>query len=85
MLHTVTTFDLDNPEIYSQIKADYDLVRETIRTKGFSALTGKWGYIFNQGQRGLGMVVRHERFTQEPPSLSSSFFRRFEDIKSAQK
>ena len=43
ILHSVTTFDLDNPEIYRQVKADYDLVRKTILTQGFSAVTGKMG------------------------------------------
>ena len=43
LLHKVVTFDLDDPEIYNQVKADYDLVREVIRTQGFSALTGKMG------------------------------------------
>jgi hypothetical protein len=43
ILHSVTTFDLDDPEVYRQIKADYDLVRETLQTQGFSAVTGKMG------------------------------------------
>ena len=43
ILHSVTTFDLDDPEVYRQIKEDYDLVRETIQTQGFSAVTGKMG------------------------------------------
>ena len=54
VLHTVATFDLDNPEIYSQIKADYDLVRETICTKGFSALTGKMGVYIQPRTKGTG-------------------------------
>ncbi len=54
VLHIVTTFDLDNPKIYSQIKADYDLVRETIRTKGFSALTGKMGVYIQPRTKGPG-------------------------------
>ena len=54
VLHIVTTFDLDNPEIYSQIKTDYDLVRETIRTKGFSALTGKMGVYIQPRTKGPG-------------------------------
>ena len=53
-LHIVTTFDLDNPEIYSQIKTDYDSVRETIRTKGFSALTGKMGVHIQPRTKGPG-------------------------------
>ena len=43
ILHSVTTFDLDDPEVHRQIKEDYDLVRETIQTQGFSAVTGKMG------------------------------------------
>ena len=43
ILHSVTTFDLDDPEVYRQIKEDYDLIRETIQTQGFSAVTGKMG------------------------------------------
>ncbi len=43
ILHSVATFDLDDPEIYRQIKEDYDLVRKTIQTQGFSAVTGKIG------------------------------------------
>ena len=54
VLHIVTTFDLDNPEIYSQIEADYDLVRATIRTKGFSALTGKMGVYIQPRTKGPG-------------------------------
>ncbi|MYC76157.1 hypothetical protein F4X10_10390 [Candidatus Poribacteria bacterium] len=43
ILHSVTTFDLDDSEVYRQVKADYDLVRETIQTQGLSAVTGKMG------------------------------------------
>ena len=54
ILHAVTTFDLDDPEIYNQIKADYDLVRETIRTTGFSTLTGKMGVYIQPRTKGTG-------------------------------
>lgn len=54
ILHAVTTFDLDNPVIYDQIKADYDFVRETIRTTGFSALTGKMGVHIQPRTKGAG-------------------------------
>lgn len=43
ILHSITTFDLDDPEVYRQIKGDYDLVRETIQTQGFSAVISKMG------------------------------------------
>ena len=54
ILYKVTTFDLDDPEAYSQVKADYDLVRETIRTEGFSALTGKMGVYIQPRTKGPG-------------------------------
>ncbi|MDE0183957.1 MAG: MutH/Sau3AI family endonuclease [Candidatus Poribacteria bacterium] len=54
ILYTVKTFDLDNPDIYDQIKDDYDLVRETIRTRGFSTLTGKMGVYIQPRTKGRG-------------------------------
>ena len=54
ILYCVTTFDLDDPAVYSQVKADYDLVRETIRTRGFSALTGKMGVYIQPRTKGRG-------------------------------
>lgn len=54
ILHNVAEFDLDDPEIFRQVKADYDLVKETIRTKGFSALTGKMGVLIQPRTKGPG-------------------------------
>ena len=54
ILYAVTTFDLDDPAIYDQIKADYDLVRETIRTTGFSTLTGRMGVYIQPRTKGTG-------------------------------
>lgn len=54
ILHNVTEFDLDNPEIYEQVKADYDLVRDTIIEKGFSALTGRMGVLVQPRTKGPG-------------------------------
>ena len=54
ILYTVKTFDLDDLAIYDQIKADYDLVRDTICTKGFSTLTGKMGVYIQPRTKGKG-------------------------------
>ena len=54
LLHAVATFDLDNPLIYAQVKADYDLIREAIITQGFSALTGKMGVLIQPRTKGAG-------------------------------
>lgn len=54
LLHSVATFDLEHPEIYAQVKADYNLVRDTIRTKGFASLTGKMGVLVQPRTKGAG-------------------------------
>ncbi len=54
LLVRVSTFDLDNPAVYQQVKADYDIVRETIRDKGFQALTGKMGILVQPRTKGPG-------------------------------
>ena len=54
ILYCVTTFDLDDPVVYNQVKADYDLIRETICTQGFSALTGRMGVYIQPRTKGSG-------------------------------
>ena len=54
VLVKVSTFDLEDPAIYNQVKADYDSVRETIRSKGFHALTGKMGILVQPRTKGAG-------------------------------
>lgn len=54
ILHNVSEFDLDNPEIYIQVKADYNLVRNTIKASGFSALTGRMGNLVQPRTKGPG-------------------------------
>jgi DNA mismatch repair protein MutH len=53
-VYSVGTFDLEDPKVYAQVKADYDSVRETIRTKGFSALTGAMGKLVQPRTKGAG-------------------------------
>ena len=54
LLVKVATFDLGNEAIYKQVRADYEEVRETIRTKGFGALTGKMGVLVQPRTKGAG-------------------------------
>lgn len=55
IFYGVTTFDLlDDLEIYNQIKDDYNLVRETIRTQGFSALKSEMGKYIQPITKGRG-------------------------------
>jgi len=54
LLHSVAEFDLSEPEIYQQVKADYELVRETIIRDGFSALSGSMGVLVQPRTKGPG-------------------------------
>ena len=54
LLHCVSEFDLDNPDTLQQVKADYDLIRATIRTKGFDSLSGKLGVLVQPRTKGTG-------------------------------
>lgn len=54
LLYAATQFDLDNPQVYAQIKADYDLIRSTIQTRGFSALSGSLGTLVQPRTKGAG-------------------------------
>jgi DNA mismatch repair protein MutH len=54
LLFSVASFDLDDPVILAQVRSDYELVRETIRTKGFSALTGAMGVLVQPRTKGPG-------------------------------
>jgi hypothetical protein len=54
ILEAVAPFDLEDPTIFAQVKADYELVRATIREKGFLALTGKMGELVQPRTKGMG-------------------------------
>ncbi len=54
LLYQVASFDIGNSAIFTQVKADYDLIRETIRTKGFQALTGRMGVLVQPRTKGPG-------------------------------
>lgn len=53
-LHSVQPFDLGETEVYRQIKSDYDLVRQTIAERGFSALSGEMGVYIQPRTKGSG-------------------------------
>jgi DNA mismatch repair protein MutH len=54
VLYSVGMVDLDDPRIYAQVKADYNLVRKTLKEKGFGALTGKMGVLIQPRTKGPG-------------------------------
>jgi DNA mismatch repair protein MutH len=54
LLVKVATFDLGNTEIFNQVRADYEETRETIRIRGFKALTGAMGVFVQPRTKGAG-------------------------------
>jgi DNA mismatch repair protein MutH len=54
LCHIVASFDLGDRELYEQIKADYDTIREVIRTRGFEHLSGSMGVMVQPRTKGPG-------------------------------
>jgi DNA mismatch repair protein MutH len=54
LLHAVATFDLDNPHVFAQAKADYNAIRAAILETGFHSLTGRMGIIVQPRTKGAG-------------------------------
>lgn len=54
VVHSVGTFDLEDPRVYAQVKADYELVRETLHKRGFNALSGSMGKLIQPRTKGPG-------------------------------
>jgi len=82
IFYGVTTFDLlDNPEIYNQIKADYDLVRETIQSQGFSALKSEMGVYIQPRTKGLGHGSISRAFYARKPFLNEFILPRLSQAK----
>ena len=54
LLYSVGMFDLDDKRIYAQVRADYELVRNTLRGDGYEALSGKMGVLIQPRTKGPG-------------------------------
>ena len=71
IFYGMTTFDLlDNLEVYNQMKDDYNLVRETIRTRGFSALKSGMGKYIQPRTKGRGHGSISRAFYARKPFLN---------------
>jgi len=53
-LISVGKFDLGDRDLYEQVKKDYNLVRNAIRTRGFRVLTGAMGAYVQPRTKGAG-------------------------------
>ena len=78
ILYAVTDYDIDDPVIYNQIKADYELVRNTIIIKGFAALTGRMGVLIQPRTKGAGHGSISRAFYARTPFLKKQIFSKYE-------
>jgi len=69
-IHSVVEFDLQG-ELYNTVKADYDLVRQTLfdTQKGFGSLTGKMGLYIQPRTKGAGHGTTSRAFYARPRFL----------------
>jgi len=54
VVKAAVTFDLGDTAIYNQVKADYDLIRNTIINEGFEKLSGRMGVYVQPRTKGSG-------------------------------
>jgi DNA mismatch repair protein MutH len=54
IVYYVGDFALENPDIFKQVKADYDLIRKTIVEEGFGALSSSLGVLIQARTKGPG-------------------------------
>lgn len=66
ILLSVGKFDLGDKDLYEQVKADYNLVRNVIRTEGFGALTGAMGVYIQPRTKGAGHGSTSRAFYARP-------------------
>ncbi len=69
LVYGVHTFDIGNEEIYRQIEEDYNLVRYTIRSKGFESLSGRMGVFIQPRTKGAGHGSVSRAFYARVPFL----------------
>ncbi len=79
LLHKVTTFDLSDSVVYNQVKADYDLVRKTILTDGFSALNSSMGVYIQPRTKGSGHGSTSRAFYARTSFLKKFIFPEFSE------
>lgn len=66
ILHAAAEFDLDNPLIHEQVKADYETIRAQIRTRGIDSVTGDLGKLVQARTKGRGHGSTTRAFYARP-------------------
>lgn len=70
VLHSAAKFDLDDPAVFVAVKEDYELIRATIRERGFNALTGDLGRLIQARTKGRGHGSTSRAFYARTPFIA---------------
>lgn len=70
LVHGVHIFTLDDKDTYTQMKADYDLIRQTIMEDGYDALNGYMGAVIQPRTKGKGHGSKSRAFYVRAPYLA---------------
>lgn len=70
LVHGVASFNLDAPDVYEIVKADYDLVRREIIEHGFENLTGRMGELIQPRTKGPGHGSKSRAFYARKPFVA---------------
>ncbi len=66
VLHAAAEFDLDDAKIRAQVEADYETVREQIRSRGIDSVTGDLGKLVQARTKGRGHGSTTRAFYARP-------------------
>ena len=69
-VHGIHIFTLDDKETYNQMKADYDLIRQTIMEDGYDALHGHMGAVIQPRTKGAGHGTTSRAFYVRAPYVA---------------
>ena len=70
LLHGVSSFNLDDPEVYRKVRSDYDSVRDAIVRYGFDTLTGAMGELIQPRTKGPGHGSTSRAFYARTPFVA---------------
>lgn len=66
VLHAAAEFDLDDAKIHAQVEADYETIREQIRSRGIDSVTGNLGKLVQARTKGRGHGSTTRAFYARP-------------------
>jgi DNA mismatch repair protein MutH len=70
VLYAAAKFDLDDPAVFAAVREDYELIRATIRERGYAALSGDLGKLVQARTKGRGHGSTTRAFYARPEFIA---------------